>query len=96
MSNPPYIATGEIAALSREVRDHDPRLALDGGADGLAAYRAIAADAPRLIGGGHLVVEIGAGQRRDVEFLLTQKGLAIAAVRHDLSGIARAVAARRA
>ena len=96
VSNPPYIATGEIAALSREVRDHDPRLALDGGADGLAAYRAIAADARRLIGGGHLVVEIGAGQRRDVEFLFTEKGLAIAAVRHDLSGIARAVAARRA
>ena len=52
VSNPPYIATGEIAALAREVRDHDPRLALDGGADGLAAYRAIAADAPRLIPAG--------------------------------------------
>jgi release factor glutamine methyltransferase len=96
VSNPPYIASGEIAALSREVRDHDPRLALDGGANGLAAYRAIAADAPRLIGGGHLVVEIGVGQHRDVEFLFTEKGLAIAAVRHDLSGIARAVAARLA
>lgn len=96
VSNPPYIATGEIAAVAREVRDHDPRLALDGGTDGLAAYRAIAADAPRLIGGGHLVVEIGAGQQRDVEFLFREKGLAIAAVRHDLSGIARAVAARRA
>ena len=96
VSNPPYIATPAIAALSREVRDHDPRLALDGGADGLAAYRAIAADAPRLIGGGHLVVEIGAGQRREVEFLFVEKGLAIAAVRHDLSGVARAVAARRA
>ena len=96
VSNPPYIAKGEIAALAPEVRDHDPRLALDGGTDGLAAYRAIAADAPRLIGGGHLVVEIGAGQRRDVEFLFTEKGLAIAAIRHDLSGVARAVAARRA
>ena len=96
VSNPPYIATGEIAALSREVRDHEPHLALDGGDDGLAAYRAIAADAPRIVGGGHLVVEIGAGQRGDVEFLFTEKGLAIAAVGHDLSGIARAVAARRA
>jgi release factor glutamine methyltransferase len=95
VSNPPYVATSDIATLAREVRDHDPRLALDGGADGLAAYRAIAADAPRLIG-GHLVVEIGAGQQPDVEFLLAEKGLAIAAVRHDLYGIARAVAARPA
>jgi len=95
MSNPPYVATSDIATLAREVRDHDPRLALDGGADGLAAYRAIAADAPRLIG-GHLVVEIGAGQQPDVEFPLAEKGLAIAAVRHDLFGIARAVAARPA
>ena len=96
VSNPPYIVTSQIGTLARDVRDHDPRIALDGGADGLAAYRAIAADAPRLIGGGHLVVEIGAGQQRDVEFLLAEKGLAIAAVRHDLSGIARAVAVRRA
>ena len=95
MSNPPYVATSDIATLAREVRDHDPRLALDGGADGLAAYRAIAADAPRLIG-GHLVVEIGAGQQPDVAFLLAEKGLAIAAVRHDLYGVARAVAARPA
>ena len=95
VSNPPYISTPDIATLAREVRDHDPRLALDGGADGLAAYRAIAADAPRLLG-GHLVVEIGAGQQPDVEFLLAEKGLAIAAVRHDLYGVARAVAARPA
>jgi release factor glutamine methyltransferase len=95
VSNPPYVATSGIATLAREVRDHDPRLALDGGTDGLAAYRAIAADAPRLIG-GHLVVEIGAGQQSDVEFLLAEKGLAIAAVRHDLCRVARAVAARPA
>jgi release factor glutamine methyltransferase len=95
VSNPPYVATSDIATLAREVRDHDPRLALDGGTDGLAAYRAIAADAPRLLG-GHLVVEIGAGQQPDVEFLLAEKGLAIAAVRHDLYGMARAVAARPA
>jgi release factor glutamine methyltransferase len=95
VSNPPYVASSDIATLAREVRDHDPRFALDGGVDGLAAYRAIAADARRLIG-GHLVVEIGAGQQPDVEFLLAEKGLAIAAVRHDLSGIARALAARPA
>jgi release factor glutamine methyltransferase len=94
LSNPPYIATSVIATLAPEVRDHDPSCALDGGADGLAAYRTLAADAARLAGAGHLVVEIGAGQERDVEFLLTQKGLALAAMRHDLSGIARALAVR--
>ena len=96
VSNPPYIATREIATLAAEVRDHDPRLALDGGADGLDAYRAIAADARRLIGPGHLVVEIGAGQQGAVKHLFAEKGLAIAAVRHDLSGIERAVGARAA
>jgi release factor glutamine methyltransferase len=94
VSNPPYVATSQIAQLAPEVRGHDPRRALDGGADGLAAYPAIAADAPRLA--GHLVVEIGAGQRRDVELLLAREGLAITAARHDLSGIVRAIAARRA
>ena len=94
VSNPPYIASAAIAGLPREVREHDPRHALDGGEDGLAAYRAIASDAARLLGPhGHLVVEIGAGQQQDVEFLLTRAGLAITAVQHDLSGIARAIAA---
>jgi release factor glutamine methyltransferase len=96
VSNPPYIASGDIAGLAREVREHDPHLALDGGLDGLAAYRAIAADAPRLlVPGGHLVVEIGAGQQANVERLFVAAGLEIAAVRHDLSGIPRAVAAKR-
>jgi release factor glutamine methyltransferase len=94
VSNPPYVATSQIARLAPEVREHDPRRALDGGADGLAPFRAIAADAPRLA--GHLVVEIGAGQQRDVEHLLAREGLAITAARHDLSGIVRAIAARRA
>lgn len=97
VSNPPYVKSADIAALAREVREHDPRHALDGGADGLAAYRTIAADALRLLApDGSLVVEIGAEQQKDVEFLLTKSGLAIAAARHDLSGIARALAARRA
>jgi release factor glutamine methyltransferase len=96
VSNPPYIATSDIATLAREVREHDPRHALDGGADGLTAYRAIAADAPRLLSAhGHLVLEIGAGQEPDVAKLLTSEGLAIAATRPDLSGITRAVAARK-
>jgi release factor glutamine methyltransferase len=95
VSNPPYIASDAIRTLDREVREHDPHHALDGGADGLAAYRAIAADAPRLLSStGHLVVEIGAGQQQQVEGLFTAQGLAIAAVRPDLQGIARAVAAK--
>lgn len=96
VSNPPYVATGDITALAPEVRDHDPLRALDGGADGLDAYRAIATDARRLIGTGLLVVEIGAGQQPDVESLFATAGLAIAAIRPDLSGMARALAARAA
>ena len=94
VSNPPYIASRDIAGLAPEVRDHDPTHALDGGADGLAAYRALASDAPRLLGAdGHLVVEIGAGQQQDVEFLLRRGGLAMSARQHDLSGTMRALAA---
>lgn len=98
VSNPPYIASAEIATLAPEVRDHDPRLALDGGPDGLAAYRAIAADAKRLLApGGMLVVELGAGQEDAVTRLFTQAGLAVPApARKDLGGIARALLAGRA
>jgi release factor glutamine methyltransferase len=95
VSNPPYVASAGIAGLAPEVRDHDPRHALDGGADGLAAYRAIAADAPRLLQpAGHLVVEIGARQEREVAELFAAAGLAIAGTRHDLAGMARAIAAK--
>lgn len=94
VSNPPYIVSTEIEALAREVRDHDPRIALDGGADGFAAYRLIAADAPRLLKPGlHLVVEIGQGQEGDVTRLLTAAGLTMSPPRRDLAGIVRALAA---
>lgn len=93
VSNPPYIASNEIATLAREVREHDPRRALDGGADGLDAYRAIAADVQRLLKpDGWLVVEIGVGQQRDVELLFISAGLAMCAARPDLSGAVRALA----
>ena len=97
VANPPYVATDEIARLPREVRDYDPRLALDGGAKGLDAYCAIAADAVRLLTpGGHLCVEIGAGQTADVETLLAAWGLRIAQpVVCDLAGIPRALLARK-
>jgi release factor glutamine methyltransferase len=96
VSNPPYIATSDIATLDRDVRDYDPRLALDGGPDGLSAYRAIAADAVRLLApGGYLVLEIGQGQANDVMELLTAAELVpVGEPRRDLAGIARVLAAR--
>jgi release factor glutamine methyltransferase len=92
VANPPYVASGDIAGLEPEVRDFDPRVALDGGADGLAAYRAIIADAKRLLApSGRLVLELGAGQLDAVRSLTVAAGLAIAEVRNDLSGVARAL-----
>ncbi len=94
VSNPPYIPRGEIDALAPEVRDYDPRLALDGGMDGLDAYRAIAADAHRLLApGGLLIVELGAGQEAAVAALFTNAGLRVTAARKDLAGIPRALSA---
>lgn len=96
VTNPPYIRSGDIAALDREVRDHDPRGALDGGPDGLAAYRLIAADARRLLRpGGHLIAEIGYGQADAVAALFASAGLRCDTVRPDLAGIPRAVSAIR-
>ncbi len=95
VANPPYIATAQIATLSPEVRDHDPRLALDGGADGLCAYRAIAADLCRLLRPGAVFAgEIGWGQDRAVCAILTDAGLAVESVVPDLAGIPRCVVAR--
>jgi release factor glutamine methyltransferase len=94
VSNPPYVVHGEIASLPPEVRDYDPALALDGGADGLDAYRAIAAQARGpLAPGGKLIVELGAGQEAAVRVLFTKAGLAAAAVLNDLAGIPRALTA---
>jgi release factor glutamine methyltransferase len=95
ISNPPYVATGELAALAPELR-YEPRLALDGGTDGLAAYRALIPDAVRLLGaGGLLALEVGAGQAPAVEELLVASGLVPAGTRQDLAGIERCVLARR-
>ena len=90
--NPPYVQTGEIAALAAEVREHDPRLALDGGADGLDGYRAIADDAPRLLArGGRLVVELGAGQAAAVTDVFTRAGMNVDPPLRDIADIARAL-----
>jgi release factor glutamine methyltransferase len=77
------------------VRDHDPRIALDGGEDGLAAYRAIASDALRLlVPRGRLVVELGQGQAESVSAIVRAAGLSIETpVRRDLGGINRALCA---
>ena len=94
VSNPPYIVHADIATLDPEVRDFDPPLALDGGADGLNVYRAIARQAPSLLApGGRLIVELGAGQEPAVGSLFTIAGLTAGVVRHDLAGIPRALSA---
>jgi release factor glutamine methyltransferase len=90
--NPPYVQTGEIATLAAEVREHDPRLALDGGADGLDGYRAIADDARRLLArSGRLVVELGAGQAAAVTDVFTRAGLGVDPPLRDVADIARAL-----
>jgi release factor glutamine methyltransferase len=96
VSNPPYIASGEFAALAPEVRVFDPRSALDGGADGLDCYRSLSASAPALLKpGGALVVEIGAGQADDVARLFSATGLALEPPQPDLNGMPRVLLARK-
>lgn len=98
VSNPPYIPSTDIPALQREVRTHDPLLALDGGPQGLDAYHALALALPGLlVAGGYAVLELGIGQERQVAGLLTAAGLSVEGpARADLAGIARAMIARKA
>jgi release factor glutamine methyltransferase len=96
VSNPPYIASDDIAGLDPEVRTYDPRLALDGGLDGLDAYRAIAATVPAVLApDGVLVVELGIGQMEPVTALFAAAGLAPLPPRSDLSGVPRALVAEK-
>ncbi len=95
VSNPPYIPSADIAALDPGVRDHDPHLALDGGPDGLAIYRQIAARAGTVVPSGLIALEVGAGQAPGVLQILTKSvenrgGLPW--TRTDLGGHARTVA----
>jgi len=94
VSNPPYIRSADIADLATEVRDHDPRAALDGGADGLDAYRALIPQAASLLApGGALIVEAGQGQGGPIEALMTAAGLPPElGAKSDLAGISRAIA----
>ena len=95
LSNPPYIPTPDLAGLMPEVVGHEPSSALDGGADGLTAYRRIIARLPALLApGGVAVLELGIGQADDVAALAVAAGLS-ADVRDDLAGIPRALILRR-
>jgi release factor glutamine methyltransferase len=97
VSNPPYIESGELAGLAPEVREHDPVLALDGGADGLDAYRAIIPAIPSLLSpGGFAVLEIGAGQADAVTRIARENGLSPNGRRADLGGIERALSFKSA
>jgi release factor glutamine methyltransferase len=97
VANPPYVRRSEIAGLAREVRDHDPHMALDGGEDGLEAYRALLPEIARLLApcSGWFFLEVGAGQAEAVETIAAAAGLADLATFDDLAGVARVVGGRR-
>jgi release factor glutamine methyltransferase len=93
-SNPPYIPSGEIESLEPEVAGYEPRTALDGGPDGLEAYRALAGLLPGLLRqGGHSLLEIGLGQEIAVAPLF--RGLELLRIAPDLSGVPRCVILRK-
>ncbi len=95
ISNPPYIARGEIAELMPEVREHDPLAALDGGEDGLDAYRLLISQLPRLLKPkGRAVFEIGIGQGDAVRELFAKAGFGETETQKDLGGIERCVSAQ--
>lgn len=97
LSNPPYIATAEIAGLAPEVARFEPHLALDGGADGLDAYRVIIDALPRLLKpGGVFAFEVGHTQAEAVTALAEAQGFSVEPARRDLAGIPRVVQGRRA
>ena len=96
VSNPPYIPSVEIATLDPEVRDHDPRLALDGGADGLDFYRRLAAEAADFLKpGGQLMVEFGDGQAEKLRQIFEAQNWIVEAILTDYSQRARILKARR-
>jgi release factor glutamine methyltransferase len=96
VSNPPYIAETEFSALAPEVRDFEPRAALEGGRDGMDFYRKIAAGLRRwLAPAGEVILEVGAGQAEAVEAIMCAAGCVVSSRRRDLAGIDRVVRARR-
>jgi release factor glutamine methyltransferase len=100
VSNPPYVVSADIERLDREVHEHDPRLALDGGADGLNAYRALTPELSRLLerADGRFFLEFGRGQADGARAILESGGgakLRVDAILKDLSGLERGIAGRR-
>jgi len=97
VSNPPYIPSGEIETLQAEVRDYDPRLALDGGRDGLVFYRRLARETgARLRQEGRLMMELGDGQEADVSGLFSEAGWKVESALKDYAGCPRILIASRA
>ena len=96
ISNPPYIPTAEIATIEPEVRDYEPRTALDGGADGLDLFRWLAVEAgSRLKAGGRLMVEFGDGQGDALRALFAEQNWVVEAIREDYTRRPRLLIARR-
>ncbi len=94
-SNPPYVAEADVEGLQREVREHEPRVALTPGGDGLSVVRRLVGEAPlHLKPGGHLLVEIGFGQHEQVAALVDPSVWTLLGIHRDLQGIPRAVALR--
>jgi release factor glutamine methyltransferase len=95
VSNPPYIRSSALASLDPAVRDYDPKAALDGGDDGLKAYRAILARAESLLSaGGFLAFEVGYGEGESVVRLCREAGFGGLTLVHDLAGIGRVATGR--
>ena len=92
-SNPPYVAEVDLEGLQREVREHEPRVALTPGGDGLSVIRRLVSESPRhLKPGGHLLMEIGFNQHERVAALIDARVWTLLDIHHDLQGIPRTVA----
>jgi len=96
VSNPPYIPSGELGSLAPEVRDYEPRQALDGGPDGLVYFRRLAAEAPPfLVSGGRLMVELGDGQAETLREIFGSQNWIVETVQQDYTERPRVLVARR-
>lgn len=96
ITNPPYIDAAQMARLEPEVKQFEPEWALSGGGDGLCAYRQILMQAPACLRpDGVMVLELGEGQRTDVQAIAQEHGLEVVTVRKDLAGLERAMVVRR-
>lgn len=93
VSNPPYIPSADIAGLEPEVREFEPRAALDGGPDGLEVYRVLAPRVVRMLApNGIALIEFGQGQERTTSTIFLEAGLRVLEINHDLAGVPRCLA----